>query len=73
MEEQPTIIRNPAGDRDFAAAIDSALSSGIADPGGLQARLREAYPNAVVRPRGLTGEKRSVWYVYRDGRWTSGG
>ena len=71
MGEQPTIVRNPAGDREFAAAIDAALTAGIADPAELEARLREAYPRAVVRPRGLAGEERSVWYVYRDGRWTS--
>jgi hypothetical protein len=71
MGEKPTIIRNPAGDRDFMAAIDSALMAGVTEPGELEARLREAYPRAVVRPRGLAGEDRPVWYVYRDGRWTS--
>jgi hypothetical protein len=73
MGEQPTIVRNPAGDREFAAAIDSALSAGISDPSELESKLRKAYPHTVVRPRGLAGEKDSVWYVYREGRWISEG
>ena len=46
-----------------------ALLVDHADPAELQARLRETYPLAVVRPRVISSEPTSLWYVYRDGRW----
>jgi hypothetical protein len=73
MGEQPTIVRNPAGDREFEADIDSALTGGVLEPEDLETRLRQVYPRVVVRPRALADERHSVWYVYRDGRWTSEG
>lgn len=69
MRARPTIIRNPAGDRAFAEAIDGILQSGVLDPAAAEARLRERYPLAVVRPRDLEDETTWVWYVYREGRW----
>jgi len=72
MERAPTIVRNPPGDREFENAIDEVLADGVVDPAIAQARLRERYPLAVVRPRGLAGEPTPVWYVYREGRWIRG-
>ena len=66
---RPTIIRNPASDRGFERAIEEILSSGVLDPSTAEARLRERYPLAVVRPRDLEDERTAVWYVYREGRW----
>lgn len=45
------------------------VSAGIDDPAILQVRLRERYPDAVVRPRELSSEPVVIWYVYRDGHW----
>jgi len=68
---EPSIhLINPRGDIDFAAFVDRE-AVGVAGPEELQARLRASYPDAVVRRRGLAGESIEVWYVYRDGHWTS--
>ena len=67
----PTIVRNPSDDPGFAAAIDRVLAQGITDIPTFVDRLREIYPLVLVRPRELAGEATVVWYVYRDGRWTS--
>lgn len=72
MGARPTIVRNPPGDNTFAAAIAAILDSGVLDAEAAQARLREHYPNAVVRPRALASEPLTVWYVYREGRWIPG-
>ena len=72
MAARPTIIRNPANDRAFQAAIEEALDDGLSDPAAAQERLRQGYPRAVVRPRALAEERTPVWYVYREGRWISG-
>lgn len=69
--DKPTVIRNPAGDMEFKAAVDAAMAGTVTESAALQESLRHAYPNAVVRPRELAGERGRVWYVYRDGRWTS--
>lgn len=64
------LIINPSSDEDFARVVRDLASEG----GGareLQERLRAYHPQAVVRPRGLSGES-EAWYVYRDGRWVSG-
>jgi hypothetical protein len=45
------------------------LLTGEWRPETLEAALRTRYPNALVRPRGLAGERTEVWYVYRDGHW----
>lgn len=72
MGARPTIIRNPASDHAFEEAIEEVLESGVLEPAAVQARLRERYPRALVRPRELAGERLPIWYVYRDGRWTRG-
>jgi hypothetical protein len=63
---------NPRDDVDFVALV-SRLGATALQPGDLQRSLRQAYPDAVVRSSGLAGEQIEVWYVYRDGSWTSPG
>ena len=72
MGDQPTVVRNPATDREFEAAIDAILESGVRDPETAQEELRRDYPRAVVRPRELDAERKPVWYVYREGHWIRG-
>lgn len=69
---KPTIIRNPSHDRDFERALEEALQDGSEDPAKVEARLRERYPRAVIRPRDLDAETMPTWYVYREGHWTRG-
>lgn len=72
MGARPTIVRNPPNDLAFQQAIEDILDSDVTEPEAAQERLRERYPRAVVRPRELDAERTSVWYVYREGRWTRG-
>jgi hypothetical protein len=62
------LVLNPADDREFEAFVAS-----VHDPAAgwdaLEHGLRRRYPQAIVRPRDLSGERVSVWYVYRDGHW----
>ena len=67
---RPTIVANPSGDPRFRSMTERFLLSGGRSPEELQAILRTRYPDAVVRRRGLAGERLDVWYVYRDGHWT---
>jgi hypothetical protein len=67
---RPVLITNPRSDEAFVAAVEAAVDGADA-PADLQARLRERYPQAVVRPRDLSSEPVTVWYVYRDGHWVS--
>jgi DNA-binding transcriptional LysR family regulator len=67
---RPVLVLNPRMDRQFVAAADGIVDDGVVAAGELQARLRLRWPDAVVRPRGLSGEQPTMWYVYRDGRWT---
>ena len=68
--QRPTLITNPAGDLAFRDRAEAALGqSRSADE--LQEVLRQRYPQAVVRPRELAGERPIVWYVYREGHWVA--
>lgn len=69
-ETRPSLMTNPADDARFRAAADAALQDGqpVAE---FQQLLRRDYPRAVVRARDLAGERRLLWYVYRDGRWVA--
>lgn len=69
---RPNLVVNPQYDRAFIDSADRALSDGAATPGDLERRLRETYPDAVVRSRELAGEKAVTWYAYREGHWVSG-
>jgi hypothetical protein len=66
----PVLIINPIGDDEFAGFVRKHARD-ASTPDELQSRLRERYPQAVVRQRDLSDERVSIWYVYRDGYWTS--
>ena len=56
----------------FAELVDASAEIASA-PHELEALLRQTFPHAVVRSRGLSGESVEVWYVYRDGVWVPPG
>jgi hypothetical protein len=68
-EPRPTLILNPADDREFGAAAEHFIASGFVEPTLLQDCLHDRWPRAIVRPRELAGEHAQIWYVYRDGHW----
>lgn len=63
------LVLNPRNDATFVAFAEAALARGITTPEAFQERLRERYPQAVVRLRELASEPFTIWYCYRDGRW----
>ena len=65
------LVINPIADASFVHRCNEAMRAHPDRPDELQATLREGYPAAVVRPRSLSGEVTSIWYVYRDGHWVS--
>ena len=65
---QPALAIYPRTDLEFVAMVYTLLVD-HEDPAELQVRLRATYPLAVVRPRVISSEPSSLWYVYRDGRW----
>lgn len=67
MAELPTLILNPRGDPAFVRRAREVVSS---TAGAMESALRRWYPRARVIPRDLSGEYVTIWYVYRDGRWT---
>ena len=68
---RPILVVNPRTDASFVEFVREQLDSRPNDnPATLQDRLRERYPEAVVRARALSNEPSTVWYVYRDGHWT---
>jgi len=72
IRTSPTVIINPREDLRFSEMVDRSLLTGVESPDALERQLRDHYPLAVVRRRGLAGERVEVWYVYREGRWVSG-
>jgi hypothetical protein len=64
------LVLNPRTDHDFVAYAESLFADGRVTAEGFEARLRERYPSAVVRPRELASEQYMLWYCYRDGAWT---
>jgi hypothetical protein len=62
---------NPKADGEFEA-LAQRLAQEAPDRADFERRLRVRYPAAVVRPRDLTGEPASTFYVYRDGLWSDG-
>ena len=60
---------NPRTDETFVRRVRAIVAEGVSSAEELQARLRESYPAAIVRERGLSSDAAPVWYVYRDGRW----
>ena len=66
---RPVVIVNPRRDDGFVQRVNELVGA-VGAPAELQSRLRDAYPDAIVRRRELSSESTEVWYVYRDGRWT---
>ena len=66
---RPIVVINPSTDLGFREMVDRFVARGSSSPNDLEAVLRQRYPEAVVRPRELAGERFEVWYVYRDGHW----
>ena len=64
------MILNPRSDPRFVELVSELMTDAVGEPEDLQAGLRAAFPEAVVRRRELSSESTEVWYVYRDGRWT---
>jgi hypothetical protein len=67
-----TLVVNPRDDTPFVTLAEGLVADGVQTPNELQHRLRQEYPEAVVRARELDGESFTIWYVYRDGHWVSG-
>jgi hypothetical protein len=71
---RPVLVVNPRTDASFVEFVRERFDGTLPDdPIALQSRLRERYPEAVVRVRVLANEPSVVWYVYRDGHWTTAG
>ena len=66
---RPIVVVNPSNDAPFREMVDRFVATGGSRPDDLEAVLRTRFPEAVVRPRELAGERFEVWYVYRDGHW----
>lgn len=62
------LITIPTADRAFEAFVRDTFQT-ESTPSTLEGALHERFPDAVVRPRVLSDERFSVWYVYRDGGW----
>ena len=67
-----TLIVNPRDDPAFASFVRAIEADGVDSRDDFELRLRQRYPEAVVRLRDLHGETFTIWYVYRDGHWVSG-
>ncbi len=65
------VLTFPQDDLAFRAHVDAARAALARwDPGRVEAQIRLAYPNAVVRAADRFGQLESgwrTWYVYRDG------
>lgn len=68
---RPDVRSFPPADQAFAREVRRCLAAGgAASPGELERILRPQFPRVVVRARVLSGETRSTWYAFRDGRVT---
>lgn len=64
---RPRLFCFPSSDRVFAAVVEDVASRlALTSPDELMDALRRRYPHTSVRPRQLTGESVTVWYVYRE-------
>ena len=64
------LVINPRSDTGFVLEAERLAADGMTRPALLQAALRHgAFPLAAVHARELSGERTTIWYVYRDGRW----
>lgn len=65
---RPLLIVNPRADEAFVTEVHRHVENGVESAEELQRLLRERYPRAVARDRGLSAES-ATWYVYREGTW----
>ena len=66
------LICLPSSDHAFTRVVERSLDSGdIGSPAELEDRLHAVAPAATVRPRELSGELDTTWYVYRDGMYAA--
>jgi hypothetical protein len=68
---RPILVTNPVGDRTFREYAELQVDDGANTVEILESRLRTRYPQAAVHARELSGERMTMWYVYRDGYWTA--
>jgi hypothetical protein len=68
--ECPVLFVDPSSDDAFSVAAERALV-GAHSIDRFTALLRETYPRVEVHPREISGEPVTIWYVYREGHWTS--
>jgi hypothetical protein len=61
------LLLSPSDDSEFVQ-LANRLATEHLTQAAMELALREYYPDAVVRSRGLDGEQ-DAWYVYRDGHW----
>jgi hypothetical protein len=66
---RPVVVINPRSDATFVALTEELMMAGMPTISDLERQLRNQYPRAVVRERGLAGESTTTWYVYREGTW----
>ena len=71
MKPAPILVLNPRSDRSFVTYVDHVSREDLSTAAALQARLRKQFPRTVVHERAISGEDVAMWYVYRDGHWTS--
>lgn len=69
MASRPLLILNPRDDTAFTGFAEELVAADGVTAADLQQQLRARYPLATVRPRDLSSERTTIWYVYRDGHW----
>jgi PAS domain-containing protein len=66
------VICLPSTDHAFTRVVERSLDAGdVSSPAQLEDRLHAVAPSATVRPRELSGELDTTWYVYRDGMYAA--
>ena len=65
----PELHSFPSSDRIFARRLRTIVAVvRPVSPEELQRTLRPRFPRVVVQRRILSGEPRTIWYVFRDGK-----
>jgi hypothetical protein len=65
----PELVTNPRSDVELRELAMTLVRDGARTTADLASRLRDRYPQIVVRARDLSDEDVVVWYVYREGSW----
>lgn len=69
MPDPPLLVAFPTSDQAFRGWAERLVATSQGKPDQLERSLRGRYPDAVVRPRDLSGDVIAIWYIYRDGAW----